>query len=98
MELLKVIKKEEDRKKGIGVNNWCILRSNGRVKAAIKFRMKERGIGYKEVAKIADVRANRVSSYLNNHHEGGRPTLTQKQIMKICIELNIEVTLSVKFE
>ena len=68
------------------------------VKQAIKFRMKERGIGYKEVAKMADVRANRVSSYLNNPHEGGRPSLTQVQIQNICIALNIEVKLSVNFE
>lgn len=81
-----------------GKNSWCILRSNGMVKQAIKFRMKERGIGYKEVAKIADVRANRVSSYLSNYHEGGRPNLTQVQIMKVCTELDIEVKLSVKFE
>ena len=82
----------------MGRNSWCILRSNGRLKTAIKFRMESKNIHYSEIAKIAGVRPSRVSNYLNNLHEGGRPSLTQSQIVKICEGIGIGVRLDVEIK
>lgn len=80
----------------MGRNNWCILRSNGKLKTAIKFRMESKNIHYTELAKIAGVRPSRVSNYLNNIHKGGFPSLTQSQIVKICEGIGIGVKLDVE--
>ena len=81
----------------MGRNSWCIIRSNGKLKTAIKFKMESNNIHYTEIAKIAGVRPYRVSNYLNNVHEGGRPSLTQSQIVMICEGLGIGIKLDIEF-
>ena len=77
----------------MGVNAWCLFRSSGKVKAAIRHEMEKRGLKYNDLAKMADVRAHRMNQYLNHVHEGGRPSITQFQLMKVCKALGIDVTI-----
>jgi hypothetical protein len=81
-----------------GVNSWCILRSSGKVKAAIKYKMEKGSLKVKDLAKVAGVRAYRIRDYLEQIHEGGKPSITQFQLMSICKELGIEVKLNVSFD
>ena len=82
----------------MGNNSWCFLRNSIKVKTAIKFLMKHQNITVSEIAKIAGVRAGRISNYLNHPHQAGKSSITQEQLMKICMQLGINVTISVSYD
>ena len=81
----------------MGTNNWCLFRSNPTVKTAIRFAMEGRNLTSSDLAKIIGVRRGRVSTYLNNAHQGGVPSITQEQLMRLCTALNIEITINARY-
>ena len=81
----------------MGTNNWCLFRGSNKVKTAIKFQMEQKQLSTSDVAKIIGVRTGRVSTYLNNAHKGGNPSITQEQLMRLAMALGLEVKVNVEF-
>jgi transcriptional regulator with XRE-family HTH domain len=79
-------------------NNWCLFRNSIKVKTAIKFLMKERSLSASDIAKIAGVRLHRISNYLNHPHSAGKSSITQEQLMRICMKLGINVIITVSYD
>lgn len=73
--------------------HWCLLRSNRKLRQAIKLRIKERGLTYKQIVNKTDIPINKLSNYLNNKPE----STTQAQLLRLAEFLDVDVKLEVKF-
>lgn len=80
-------------------NSWCILRSSESLKYAIEYRIEQRNLKVKDLAKVIGVRKGRLYSYLDRRpHEGSRPSITQRQLLDLAFFLDINVELKVSFK
>lgn len=77
----------------MGSNNYCILRDNEALKFLIEYRMNQKSLETRHLAKAAGVRKGRVASYLKHKHKDGQPSITQQQLLDICNYLDIKVEL-----
>lgn len=76
------------------VSHWCFLRSNEKLKLAVKHRIKQHPLSLTKIGDAAGVPSYRVSSWLkgNNRHWP-----SQFQVIKLCNYLGINTDLLVEF-
>ena len=66
---------------------WCFFRGSDKVRTAVKFQMKQRGIIAKDFSEELGIAPYRLSKYLNDK----TPNLNQFQLYKVCDKLGIDV-------
>lgn len=72
--------------------SWCFFRGSHKVRDAIKFMMKRRGMTAKALCEKVGVAPYRFSLYMNDRI----PNLNQYQLYQICQELGIKVDINVE--
>lgn len=70
---------------------WCLFRDDSTVRLLVAKLIKSRGLYLKDVAKVAGCAPGQVTNYLMNK----KPSITQYQLMSICLHLGIEVSAQV---
>lgn len=71
--------------------HWCFLRDNPRLRGIVLHVKESRGLTLRQIARETDIADDRISKWLRNI----KPNLNQRQLVKICELLGIEVELKV---
>lgn len=71
----------------------CVLRDSEKLKSAINWRIKQKGLRTNEVARLAGI----TPSMLSKWKKHGMHVVSQAAILKLCTALGIEVDLVIKF-
>jgi len=71
---------------------WCLFRDDSVVRLLVTRLTKARGLYLKDLAKVAGCAPYQVGNYLNDK----KPSITQYQLMSICLFLGIEVSAQVE--
>ena len=72
-------------------SHWCFLRDSTKLKAMVKYKLRESGLILAEVTKETGVPGYRISAWLN----GKRPYPNQYQVIKLCLFLGVELDLNI---
>ena len=77
----------------MGRVNYCILRDSEKVRAAVEIRVKRLGLSTTELSKLSGIPMLPLRSYVTNSDR----IITQKQLIKLCDVLGIDVDVKIEF-
>ena len=71
---------------------WWLFRDDSTIRLLVTKLLKARGLQLKELAKVANCAPYQIGNYLKDK----KPSITQYQLMSICLYLGIEVSANVE--
>ena len=78
-------------KKAQTVTSWCFLRTSQKLRAAVRFKLQEKGNPWNHIESTLGIRRYRISSYLN----GMDLPMTQYDLIRLCNYLGLKVDIDV---